>query len=147
MIENSKQLLVKFLQMQQKYSNSTSVSKQVQDTLVIIKPETIKRRLVGRILQTFEDAGYEIAAMKLVKTSETAVKKHYLGSKKWRISVGNKVINVFNDNYDVQEVLGTADAFKIGTNILNWSINELTRDRLSFWWCAVSMLSAASKNW
>ena len=99
---------------------------QVQDTLLIIKPETIKRRLVGKIFQTFEDAGFEIVALKMEQPSESLLKRHYPGSKKWRISVGNKVISTFNSQYDVQDVIGTTDAFKIGSNILQWSIHELT---------------------
>jgi len=46
-------------------------------TLVIIKPDGVKRNLVGRILQRFEDAGMKIVGMKMRWVDEGHAKKHY----------------------------------------------------------------------
>ncbi len=50
---------------------------QKEKTLVLLKPETLTRHLVGRILTRFEDAGLKIIAMKLVQADEAIAKQHY----------------------------------------------------------------------
>jgi len=49
----------------------------MERTFVMIKPDGIQRRLVGRILQKFEDAGIKIVAMKFLKVSRELAEKHY----------------------------------------------------------------------
>ncbi|HEY7289258.1 MAG TPA: nucleoside-diphosphate kinase [Vicinamibacterales bacterium] len=39
-------------------------------TLAIIKPDAVERRLVGKILQRIEDAGFQIRAMRRVQLSQ-----------------------------------------------------------------------------
>ena len=48
-----------------------------QKSLVIIKPDGLKRNLSFRILQRFEDAGMKLHAMKLVQSSPELAGTHY----------------------------------------------------------------------
>lgn len=49
----------------------------MERTLIILKPDCTHRRLIGRILQRFEDKGMTIAAMKLMQISKELAGKHY----------------------------------------------------------------------
>jgi nucleoside-diphosphate kinase len=49
----------------------------VEESLVFIKPDGVKRGLVGRVLQRFEDRGLEIKQLKLFSPSAEQVDKHY----------------------------------------------------------------------
>jgi nucleoside-diphosphate kinase len=49
----------------------------VERTLIIFKPDTMNRGLVGRILQRFEDKGLRLAAMKLQQSPRQQVEQHY----------------------------------------------------------------------
>jgi nucleoside-diphosphate kinase len=49
----------------------------MQQTLVLLKPDCIQRRLVGAILQRFEQKGLRLAAMKLVQADRPLAEKHY----------------------------------------------------------------------
>lgn len=49
----------------------------IEKTLVLIKPDGVKRGLMGRILSRFEDAGMKIVAMKLRQSDEAHALKHY----------------------------------------------------------------------
>jgi nucleoside-diphosphate kinase len=49
----------------------------VEKTLIILKPDCIKRQLIGRILQRFEDKGLNLAAMKLMQISTELAERHY----------------------------------------------------------------------
>ena len=48
-----------------------------QKSLVIIKPDGLKRNLSSRILQRFEDAGMKFHALKLVSASKEQAETHY----------------------------------------------------------------------
>ena len=49
----------------------------MQQTLVIIKPDAMHRRMVGRIIQRFEDKGLKIVALKMIRLSRQLAEQHY----------------------------------------------------------------------
>ncbi len=49
----------------------------MERTLVLLKPDCVQRRLMGRLLARFEDKGYTIAAMKLMRVTPELAKRHY----------------------------------------------------------------------
>jgi nucleoside-diphosphate kinase len=49
----------------------------MQQTLILIKPDGVQRRLVGTIMQRFEQKGLRLAGLKLVKPSRDLAEKHY----------------------------------------------------------------------
>jgi nucleoside-diphosphate kinase len=49
----------------------------MERTLVVIKPDAVQRKLIGRILARFEEKGLRIAAMKLVHVSEQTARELY----------------------------------------------------------------------
>ncbi len=48
-----------------------------EKTLVLLKPESIKRCLIGKILERIEDAGLKIVAMKMLWVDKEFAGKHY----------------------------------------------------------------------
>ena len=46
-------------------------------TFVAIKPDGVKRGLIGRIIQRFEDKGFKIVGMKLLQVTPELAAKHY----------------------------------------------------------------------
>jgi nucleoside-diphosphate kinase len=49
----------------------------MQRTLILLKPDCVQRRLVGVIIQRFEQKGLRLAAMKLVQVQRALAEKHY----------------------------------------------------------------------
>lgn len=49
----------------------------MEQTLIILKPDAVQRRLIGRILQRFEEKGLRIAAMKFMRISKELAARHY----------------------------------------------------------------------
>ena len=49
----------------------------IQRTLVLFKPDTVQRAIVGKVLQRFEDAGFKIVGMKMRWIDKDFGKKHY----------------------------------------------------------------------
>jgi len=49
----------------------------MERTLVLLKPDCVQRRLIGRVLTRFEDKGLNIAALKLMRVAPELAKRHY----------------------------------------------------------------------
>jgi nucleoside-diphosphate kinase len=49
----------------------------MQRTLVLLKPDCIQRRLIGTLIQRFEQKGLRLVAMKFLQPSRELAEKHY----------------------------------------------------------------------
>ncbi len=49
----------------------------MEKTLILVKPDGVKRRLSGKILQRFEDKGMKIVALKMLELSREKAEVHY----------------------------------------------------------------------
>ena len=49
----------------------------MQRTLILVKPDGVQRRLVGAIVQRFEQKGLRLAGLKLVQATRDLAEKHY----------------------------------------------------------------------
>lgn len=60
----------------------------VERTLVLIKPDGVKRAIVGNIITRFENAGLKIIALKMIWVSPNMAKEHYQEHVKKEFYVG-----------------------------------------------------------
>ena len=49
----------------------------MEHTLVLLKPDCVERRLMGRVIARFEDKSFDIVAMKLMRITPELAKRHY----------------------------------------------------------------------
>jgi nucleoside-diphosphate kinase len=49
----------------------------MERTLILLKPDCVQRRLAGRVLSRFEDKGFNIVALKMMRISPALAKQHY----------------------------------------------------------------------
>ena len=49
----------------------------MERTLVLLKPDCVERRLMGRVISRFEEKGLNIIAMKMLKVTPDLAKQHY----------------------------------------------------------------------
>ncbi|HEY5138219.1 MAG TPA: nucleoside-diphosphate kinase [Methylococcales bacterium] len=89
----------------------------MERTLIVLKPDTVQRGLVGEIITRFEKIGLKIIAMKMMVPSEELVTTHY--SNDLIPIVGNKTKKDW-DNYGVEY---TDSAEEIGTMIVEATRN------------------------
>lgn len=50
----------------------------MERTLVILKPDALQRRLVGKIISRFEEKGLQILALKLITMTEKLARQNYI---------------------------------------------------------------------
>ncbi len=98
----------------------------IQRSLVLMKPDAVKRGIVGEILHRFERAGLKMVAVKLVHADEELAKKHYPDSEEWKKKVGMRTIEDCEKyGIDVQENMGTTDPIEVGNIVKKWNMDFL----------------------
>ncbi len=89
-----------------------------QRTFAMIKPDGVKRGLVGEILSTFERAGLKITKLEMRRPTENIVQQHYPSSEEWFKTAGGKAIQGYKEaGLNILDDLGTDDPLTIGRTI------------------------------
>ncbi len=94
----------------------------------MIKPDGVKRGLIGEIISRIEKAGLKIVAIKMVQPDREMVKSHYpVSDEFWIERLGEKSLSGF-DNLDVEaiDVLGTVDKKELGKLVSETLMDYLT---------------------
>jgi len=50
---------------------------QMEQTLILLKPDCVERRLIGRIIARFEDKALNVVGMKMIRITPDLAKQHY----------------------------------------------------------------------
>ncbi len=50
---------------------------ETQDTFIMVKPDGVRRRLIGEVIRRIEAKGYDIKEMKLFSIDEELAREHY----------------------------------------------------------------------
>lgn len=61
-----------------------------EQTLVLIKPDGVKRSLIGEIISRYERAGLKVVKLKMLTAPKEIIKKHYPSDVDYLISLGKK---------------------------------------------------------
>jgi len=72
-------------------------------TLVVIKPDGVKRNLIGEIIRRYESEGLAIIGMKMMTVSDELIGKHYPEDDEYVISLGEKSQKAGNATDNVKE--------------------------------------------
>ena len=87
----------------------------IEQTLVVIKPDALKRGLVGMVIENLERIGLKLMVAKMVQPKDNVIKKHYPGTKDWINEIGKKTLTGFHkNNLDAKKITGTDDPYQLG---------------------------------
>lgn len=98
-----------------------------EKTVVIIKPDGVKRGLIGEIISRIEKRGLKIIALEMIKATREQIDEHYPKDEKWIKRLGEKTLNNYkNYNVDPIKAVGTKDSLEIGKMVRGWLLDYLT---------------------
>ncbi len=99
----------------------------VQRTFVMVKPDGVKRGLVGEVIRRLEQAGLKLVAIKMVWPTPEKVAGFYPSSEEWFASVGSKTMKGYEKlGIDVKAEFGTNDPVEIGKVIKSWLVKYVS---------------------
>ena len=98
-----------------------------EKTVVIVKPDGVKRGLVGEIISRVEKRGLKIIALEMMWPTKDQIDEHYPKDEKWIARIGEKTkANYEKYGYDAKKEMGTDDNKKIGESVREWLIEYMT---------------------
>jgi nucleoside-diphosphate kinase len=94
----------------------------MEQTVILIKPDGVKRGLIGEILRRFERVGLKIVAIKMVEASEDLLLKHYQSDKEATLKRwGEKTLKTYTQyGKNPKKELGTDDPLELGKMVNKW---------------------------
>ncbi len=95
----------------------------IQKSLVLVKPDGVKRGLVGEIISRFEKSGLKIIGLKMVWVDKDFVSQHYPNDRIELLEgMGKKTLATYEKyGKDANEELGTMDPIEIGKMVNQWN--------------------------
>jgi nucleoside-diphosphate kinase len=87
----------------------------IERTLIIIKPDGVIRRMVGKIIQTFEQAELRVIYINMVHPTTDQVLQHYTDDSLWLETAGSRAIRAMQENgFDCLSFAGVTTPIEVG---------------------------------
>ncbi len=98
-----------------------------EKTMVLIKPDGVKRGLIGEIISRFEKRGLKIISLEMIWATKKQIDGHYPKDPKWVSRLGEKTLNSYRQyGFDPMKELGTENTTKIGKYVRGWLVSFMT---------------------
>lgn len=98
-----------------------------EKTLVLIKPDGVKRGLIGEIIRRIEQRGLKIIALKMFQATREQIDNHYPKDPKWVSRLGEKTLGTY-EKYGLDPIkeLGADKPEEIGKMVRSWILDFMT---------------------
>jgi len=98
-----------------------------EKTVLLIKPDGVKRGLIGEIISRVEKRGLKVIALNMIWATKEQIDEHYPKDENWITRLGDKTKATYERyGLDIKKELGTTDSKKIGEMVRNWLIDFMT---------------------
>ena len=98
-----------------------------EKTYVMIKPDGVKKGLIGDIIQRFEQRDLKIVALEMFMPTKEDIDTHYPKDEAWIERLGKKTLGTYEKyGVDANKELGTDNALEIGKMVRDWLIEYMT---------------------
>ena len=95
-------------------------------TFVMVKPDGVKKGLIGELIRRFEQRDLKIVALEMFHATKEQIDSHYPKDQKWIERLGEKSLATY-EKYGLDPVaeLGTNDKAKIGPMVREWLVDYM----------------------
>lgn len=96
-------------------------------TVLIIKPDGVKRGLIGEIISRIERRGLKIISLEMIHATRDQIDSHYPKSEEWINRLGEKSLKSYEAaGLDIKTEMGTENAMEVGKEVRGWLLDYLT---------------------
>lgn len=98
-----------------------------EKTFVLVKPDGVRKGLIGEIIRRFEQRDLKIVALEMFQPTSDLIDNHYPKNEAWITRLGEKTKATYEKyGYDLIADFGTDDTSKIGPEVRKWVIKFMT---------------------
>lgn len=93
----------------------------------MVKPDGVRRGLIGEITRRVEQRGLKIIALQMFQPTREQMNDHYPKDETWIRRLGQKTLATYAKyGYNAKDELGTEDDFEIGKMVRGWLLDFMT---------------------
>ncbi|HVW71841.1 MAG TPA: nucleoside-diphosphate kinase [Candidatus Paceibacterota bacterium] len=97
-----------------------------EKTYVMVKPDGVKKGLIGEVIRRFEQRDLKIVALEMFQPTTEQIDNHYPKDPAWIKRLGEKTISTYEKyGYDLMADFGTTEPEKIGPEIRKWLVDYM----------------------
>jgi nucleoside-diphosphate kinase len=97
-----------------------------EKTYVMIKPDGVRKGLIGEVIRRFEQRDLKIVALEMFYPTLDKIDNHYPKDEAWVTRLGEKTKSTYEKyGYDMIADFGTDQPAKIGPEIRKWLIDYM----------------------
>ena len=98
-----------------------------EKTVLVIKPDGVKRGLIGEIITRIEKRGLKIISLEMIHANKQQIDDHYPKNETWIRRLGEKTHKSYKAaGFDAKKELGTDDTLEIGNMVRGWLVDFMT---------------------
>lgn len=95
-------------------------------TFVMIKPDGVRKGLIGEVIKRFEQRDLKIVALEMFQPLYDQMDNHYPKNEEWITRLGTKTASTYEKyGYDLLVDFDTADPARIGPNVRKWLVDYM----------------------
>ena len=96
-------------------------------TFVMVKPDGVKKGLIGEIVRRFEQRDLKIVALEMFQPTKAQIDEHYPKDEAWIARLGQKTLKTYEKyGYSAKEEVGTESDLEIGKMVRKWLVDYMT---------------------
>ena len=96
-------------------------------TVVLIKPDGVKRGLIGEVISRIERRGLKVISLSMISPTRKQIDGHYPKDLAWVKRLGEKSLATYAKyGWDAKREMGTKDPMKIGKSVRKWILDFMT---------------------
>lgn len=93
-------------------------------TFVMLKPDAVRKGLIGEIIHRFERRDLKIVALEMFQPTHEQINDHYPKDEAWIARLGQKTLKTYEKyGIDAKEELGTDNDLEIGKMVRKWLVD------------------------
>lgn len=98
-----------------------------EKTFVLIKPDGVRKGLIGEIIKRFEQRDLKVVALEMFLASKKEMDGHYPKDDTWIRRLGEKTSSTYQKyGHDPRRDFGSTDLMKIGKSVRGWLIDFMS---------------------
>jgi len=98
-----------------------------EKTFVMVKPDGVRKGLIGEIIKRFEQRDLKIVAIEMFQPTREQINEHYPKDETWINRLGEKTKGTYEKyGYDMKKELGTEETLEAGKMVRKWLIDYMT---------------------
>jgi len=95
-------------------------------TYVMVKPDGVKKGLIGEIIRRFEQRDLKVVALEMFQPTREQMDNHYPKKEEWIRRLGQKTLSTYEKyGMDATKELGTNDDLEIGKMVRKWLLDYM----------------------